>query len=984
MRVGILGPLLIPAAEIRGARLRALVIRLALDPGRVVTTERLIDDLWENDPPENPSAALQSLVSRIRRQVGTLIVSHPAGYRLDADVDAAEFENLADSGRRALREGDPARAAARLREALALWRGEALADAAGLAFTAAPAARLDEMRLCAVGDRVEADLATGVPGAALVAELRDLVAAHPLREPYHVLLIRALLADGRRADALAAYERVRLLLADELGTDPGDELRAAHMTALGGGAAPVRRDNLPAGLTTFVGRSDDVRRVSELLGHRRLVTLTGPGGAGKTRLAIEVAARMVPVAGPDASALVPDGVRLVELAPVGADAVAAVLRNTVGPISELADRRMLLVLDNCEHVVDVVAELAEQLLAANPGVRILATSREPLDLPGETLHPVKPLDLAPAMELFADRAAAVSPDFALDESTSGEVAAICARLDGMPLAIELTAARLRSLTLPRLAAGIGDRLLDRGSRTAQRRHRTLRAVIGWSWDLLDEDERTLLARMSVFAGGATPEAVERVCGADLDVLVSLVDKSLVQTSGDRYRLLESVRRFAAERLAAADAEGARRAHLAHYLEFAEAADPLLRTGEQVRVLAEVDAERGNLDAALRHAVATDRRAALRLFAALTWAWIIRGQRREAAEWAAVLGAGEPPEGLELEHALCRVIGPTGRPGDAARVLRESDRPVALVAWSLADGYGGDMVDQVRAATAGFADHPDPWARATVQLLRGLVMLEFTPGGADAAENLLDEALTGYLQIGERWGLSMARYWLSLALENRGDSARALAVLEQAAASAAEIGCPQVLPAPGMLAVRLAQLRGRTGDLAGARAGLSAAREGVERTGDVLALARIEHALGELARRRGDRTEASRRLNLAVELLDGRLAPPQFLSLLEVEWCRSLELDEGRAWARSALDRAFDDDIARAAVFEGVAEWCLAVGDPRRAAILLGTARRLRGIEDTADEALRELIERCAGLLGPDAFAAAWNSHHGQIGGEFLD
>ncbi|WP_067186837.1 BTAD domain-containing putative transcriptional regulator [Microtetraspora niveoalba] len=1081
MLVGILGPLRMPAGEIRGARLRALVVRLALEPGRVVTTERLIDDLWEDDPPENPSAALQSLVSRLRRRIGSLVVSHPSGYRLDAEVDAVHFERLASDGRRALRRGDPARAADLLREALTLWRGEPLADAAGLIFATAPVARLEEVRLRALGDRVEADLASGVPGAALVAELRDLVTEHPLHEPYHVLLIRGLLAAGRRADALTAYERVRRLLAEELGADPGDDLRAAHLAALGDGRpgpARARRDNLPARHTTFVGRTDDVRRVAGLLEHRRLVTLTGPGGAGKTRLAIEVAANMAAPQAATAAAtgeapilngtgvstdrsqgmgtgpgggslspdlgrsqavgagrglegweagvwsgggslfsdlgrsqgvgagrglegweagvwsggasLFPDGVWLVELAPVGADAVAAVLSNTVGPIAELTDRRLLLVLDNCEHVVEAVTELVEKVLAASPGVHVLATGREPLDLPGETLHPVKPLDLAPAMALFADRASAVSPDFALDDTMADDVAAICTRLDGMPLAIELTAARLRSLPLSRLAAVIEDRLLDRGSRTAQRRHRTLRAVIGWSWDLLDEAERRLLARMSVFAGGATAEAIERVCGADLDVLVSLVDKSLVQVSGDRYRLLESVRRFAAEQLAAEQTVAEqtvaeqRRAHLAHYLEFAEAADPLLRTGDQVRVLAEVDAERGNLDAALRYAVATDRRAALRLFAARTWTWIMRTEQREAAEWAALLVAGEPPEGAESEHALCLVIAPGDRLDGVSRMQAGAGRPVALVAWSLGDGYAEDVVERALAATAGFEDHPDPWARATSLLVRGLVTLEFVPRGAAIAEGLLEEALAGYLRIGERWGLAMTRYWLSLALENRGDSARALAMLEQAAASAAEIGCTQVLPAPGMLAVRLAQLRGRTGDLAGARAGLAAAREGVERTGEVSALARIEYALGELARRDGDRAKALRRLARARELLDGQVTSQQFRALLEVELARSLEPAEGRARLRDALDREFDDDIARATVWEGVAEWCLSVDDPRRAAILLGAARRLRGIEETADESVRALVRRCAEALGPDRFAAAWDSYQGQIGGEFLD
>ncbi|WP_248960314.1 BTAD domain-containing putative transcriptional regulator [Sphaerisporangium perillae] len=973
MRVRILGPLLVPAAKIGGARLRALLIRLALSPGRIVTAERLIEDLWEDHPPVNPMAALQSLIARLRREVGDAIVSHPAGYRLDAEVDAAEFEALAASGREALYAGEPARASALLREGLALWRGEALADTAHLSFAAAPAARLEEVRLRALADRIRADLATGLPGARLLPELSDLITAHPLREPYHELLIRALLADGRRAEALEAYERVRLLLADELGVDPGADLREAHLAALRNEERPARRDNLPARSTTFVGRADEVERVTGLLRRERLVTLTGPGGVGKTRLAVEVAAGIE----------APDGVWLVELAPVDAHGVPPTVRNTLGPLTELADRRLILVLDNCEHVIEAAAALAERLLAAVPGVRILATSREPLDISGETLHPVHPLSRDSAMALFADRAAAASPEFGLDEATAGDVARICEGLDGVPLAIELAAARLRSLPVPRLAAMMGDRLLDRGSRTAQHRHRTLRAVIDWSWNLLTDDERTSLARMSVFAGGATAEAIERVCGTDLDLLISLVDKSLVQAGADRYGLLETVRQYAAEKLT--DPGPVRRAHLAHYLEFAERTDPALRTGRQLSLLAAVDAERGNLDTALRYAVRTDRRSALRLAAARTWAWIMRGQRREAAGWAAMLAGGDVPEGLELEHALCVLIAPTDRLDQALRVLRDSDRPVALAAWSLADAYVGEMADgELEAqAMARFDDHPDPWARASARLLRGIIAFEFTPGGAAAAEDLLHEALTRYRKIGERWGMSVSRFWLSLVLENRGDVAGALAVLEQAAVNSEEIGGAQALPGPAMLTVRLAQLRGRSGDLAGAEEVLGPARNSAERAGDGLALARVEHAAGELARRRGDRARALDRLTRAKELLDGQQAPPQLRSLIDVELCRVLPSDIARPLLREALDRELDDDVARASVLEGVAEWCAATGDAGRATVLLGEARRLRGIEETADPAMRELIAHCGEELGPELFHRAWTSHPGQIGGQFI-
>ncbi|WP_326796776.1 AAA family ATPase [Streptomyces sp. NBC_01808] len=658
-RIGVLGPLEVAVGgvpvEIAGGRLRALLVRLALDPGRYVGTALLADGLWGDDAPADPGNALQSLVSRLRRALGRadVLAYGPAGYRLALPpeaVDAVRFERQAHAGREALAAGDAVAARRLLEEALALWRGPALADVADAPFAAAPAHRLEELRLEATEDRIEAGLAEGGPGGArpgaAVPELEALTVAHPLRERPRALLMRALYATGRQPEALGAYEEYRALLAEELGADPSEALRELHVAVLrgeapgrrgGGGPIGTRRGgegdpygtkpagasgsygtrpgatggpyrtkpdpstgpgapgappppvrtSLRAALTSFVGRDDELRRVRALLGGSRLVTLTGPGGAGKTRLATTAAEALLGDS--------PGGVWLVELAPVtGGDDVpfavlgalgqreTAVLDNRHLPPRDvltrltdtLAAAPTTLVLDNCEHVVSAAVHLADHLLRRCPELRVLATSREPLGIDGEALCPVPPPSLPPqdthdardgrdeqatgaAVRLFADRARAARPDFAVGPANAAAVAEICRRLDGLPLAIELAAARLRSLPVEQVAARLDNRfrLLTTGSRTALPRHRTLQAVVAWSWELLGDEERRLAEWLSVFPGGATPESVAGVCGMDvvtaLDLLAALADKSLLQiteapqganaepSAGPRYRMLET-------------------------------------------------------------------------------------------------------------------------------------------------------------------------------------------------------------------------------------------------------------------------------------------------------------------------------------------------------------------------------------------------------------------------------------------------------------
>ncbi|MEV4460495.1 BTAD domain-containing putative transcriptional regulator, partial [Microbispora sp. NPDC049633] len=887
----------------------------------------------------------------------------------------------------------------------------------------AAAARLDELRLSALESRVGADLAVAdmTAAGALVAELEELVAAHPLREPFHALLVRALCAAGRRGDALETFERVRRRLADELGVDPGPGLRAAHLEAVRDppaarvvGAVRVARavrGNLPAPVTSLLGRREDVARVRSLLSAARLVTLTGPGGAGKTRLAVEVAGGLAAAS----------GVWLVELAAVGGPAdVAAAVRATIpavisaaipaaGPepdgdpagrpaaspldalVRALAGRELVLVLDNCEHVVDGAATVAERLLSGVPGLRILATSREPLDVPGEHLHPVRPLALPadgvaaaralefPAVALFAHRASAVRPNFAVDDSVVADVVALCRDLDGLPLAIELAAARLRSLTMRQLVEAMGERLTLRGSRTAGPRHRTLRAVIDWSWDLLSPGERVVLRRLSVFAGGATAEAVRRVCAGDLETVASLVDKSLVvvaepggssaRAAQVRYRLLETVRAYAAERLEeSGEARAVRDRHLRFFLESAEAAEPGLRTGEQLRLLTALDAERGDLDAALGHAVRTGReRAALRLFMARLWAWTVRGRGDEAVRWARAIRTiravpdGDAPAGLELPAMVCALLASEGAYAsrEALRVVEVSRHPVALWAWTVGvrpSGGGAEHWRRAIAAMRAFGDHEDPWARATALLMGGIAEFEYGGAGAGAAEARLRAALAGYRALGERWGLSLALYWLSLVAENRGDAAEALTLLEEAAELAGLIGGMEAIPVPLMLRVRLAQLRARTGDLAGAERELARAGEVAGRTGDRVALARVRQAAGEVARRRGAPAEAEALLVEALELAGGQAGvPAQFLATVHVELARvrGERGDRASAWRslRSALESSglAGDETVRAMVLEAVAEWCAGDGDLPRAALLAGAARTLRGLDRASQE-----------------------------------
>ncbi len=753
-----------------GTRLRALLILLALEPGRVVASELLVDGIWQDTPPAGATNALQALVSRLRRALpGIDVESHPAGYRLVVEPDAVDvvrFERLASAGRGALVR-DPVTAARLLGEALELWRGPALLDVAASPFFRAPVTRLSELRTAVLEDRVEADLRMG-RGRELTAELTSLVAEHPLRERLVGALMRSLVTAGRPAEALTVYGNARTALAEELGVDPSPELSALHTAVLRGqvevpagptpspsptpSPTPSPPTNLRAGLASFVGRDEDLDQVDSLIARFRLTTLTGPGGAGKTRLAVQSARPLL--------ARFPDGVWLVELGPLSAEAdVAPAVLNALAlrdqaattgdPLDRLTaalrTRTALLVLDNCEHLVEAAAATADRLLGACPGLRILATSREPLGLTGEALWPVRPLALPPpdadatqalsyaAVRLLNDRAAAARSDFAVTEGSARAVTRICRALDGIPLAIELAAARLRTMSVEQLATRLDDRfrLLTGGARTAQRRHRTLRAVVDWSWELLTEPERVLLRRLAAFPGGATVEAAEEVCAGGpveaydvLDLITSLADKSLLVTAGDgRYRMLETIRAYGLERVEeAGEREPLRRAHAAYFTALAKTADPYLRRAEQLEWLGRLTAEHDNLAAAMRGAIAAgDARAAVRLVAAAGWYWWLGGHKADGAELAARALALPVPagaDGADGAHdgddsgtagadGADGVDGTAGADGEAGADGDDEDDEARAVACALAALF----------ATAGLGDD-----RRTAELLgQGLLL-----------------------------------------------------------------------------------------------------------------------------------------------------------------------------------------------------------------------------------------------------------------------
>ncbi|TMQ97824.1 AfsR/SARP family transcriptional regulator [Actinomadura soli] len=751
------------AVHVPERKVRTLLAMLLADPGRPVSVDRLVDALWGDRPPRNPSGTLQARVSQLRRVLDdaepgarALVVARPPGYLIDVPPDAVDSGRFAALVVQAHEVADPLTRSRLLGEALALWRGPAFD---GFDLPHGAATELDERRLAALEEHAEARLELG-EHAALSAELTAEVARHPLRERLRAAHLRALYRAGRQSEAMAGYHDLRERLAEELGVEPSPELSALYLSMLeqepseAGRPRPRVPSRLPAVLGELIGRGDAVERARAQLVSDRLVTLTGPGGVGKTRLALETAARS---AGDH-----PDGVWFVELAAEQAHTVktAADVAEPVarvlglwdeggdGPVERLTRalraRRSLLVLDNCEHVIEPAAELAGRLLAGASGLRILATSREPLGLPGERLQIVPPLDLpgpettpdallkSSAVRLFVARAGAAAHGFALDEASAPWVASICRRLDGLPLALELAATRVRSLGVRELAIRLDDRfrILADARHGGPERQRTLRAMIGWSWELLTGPERVALRRLVVHAGGCTLDAAETVCDADATVLARLVDRSLVvRTEQDgRYRLLESVAAYGLERLREAGEEAEfRRRHARYYTGLAERAAERLHGPEQAEWLYVLDREAANLTAALKHGGAV----AVRLANALGWYWFLRGRFGEAR--TALESALRPPT--------------TASDTTPSDTTASDDAAVWLAAFTMLAGESKDS-EQLRrtALTAAYAG--DEFARAKAEWF--LSHVHWAYGDMAANEERVGHALSVFQARGDRW------------------------------------------------------------------------------------------------------------------------------------------------------------------------------------------------------------------------------------------
>lgn len=839
-----LGPVQVDGVEVAAPRQRALLAMLVLDAGRIVGHDQLIGGLYTS-PPAGAANAVQSQVSRLRRTVPGLVVEHhPAGYRLVAspsEVDHLRCGELLEAGR--------------AEEALALWRGPALAD------VEAPFVQVARQNLTEL-------LITCALSGGTGKHLRDLVAEHPLREDLRAALMLSLHRAGRQSEALEVFARGRELLAEELGVDPSPVLTSAHLRVLRA-VSPHR--GVPAQLTSFVGRDEDLRRVSKWLRESRLVTLVGPGGTGKTRLAVEVARREAgEVAFVDLSATT-DVVRaLLD----GAGVREAGLL-TGGPGAEqrlraaLAAREVVLVVDNCEHVVDEAARVLAGILAACPDVRVLATSREPLGITGETLSPVTGLDSEAAVRLFLDRAQAVKPGFHADPAV---VAEVCRRLDGIALAVELAAARVRSLPLAEIAARLDDRfrLLSRGSRTAAPRHRTLHAVVEWSWDLLTDAERDLAARFTVFRGGASLAAVTAVCESAVDTLESLADKSLVEVADDRYRMLDTIRAFCE-----GHAPDLRERHARWFLRLAQDAEPHLRAHEQIAWLRRVSADHDNLVAAVAWATAHDHGLALELVAALATYYWCRGLRTEAATQAdAVLrSCGEtPPTGREQEYALCLLIAWPVAAGDQSARIRQADAllatldappryPIMTMMWGMALGApeSDSQVWHRRTRLLG----GDPWSAALALVGDGLVAR--MGGDPETGKALLRQGAEAFTRVGDRWGAALAFSQLGEIALVDGDAPAALEHVERARVLLAELGATEdtAEAVTGRAHARLA-----AGDLAGAREDFGVALTLARRSGASVVQAGAHLGLAELARVSGDYVLAAAECDRAWELTPG--------------------------------------------------------------------------------------------------------------------
>jgi len=1006
MEIRLLGPVEVIDESARriplqGVRSRSLLAALALEAGSAVSVDRLVDALWGDAPPEGSANALQRHVSTLRKLLGSdTIERRGGGYALafaQMTVDVRAYEEVDRRGRTAMSAGEFPGARMHFVEALQFWRGDALSDLTDGEYFRPDTTRLNEARLATLEARIDADLALG-EHASLIAELEGLVETFPLREHFWAQLMLALARAGRQAEALRTYQMARAVLLEELGLEPSDELRSLeHMILnqdedVASRRTPTeqrRRSNLAMPITRLIGRVAEVTGLRRTLAQDRLVTVTGTGGAGKTRLALEVAR--------DWLASTDENVWLVELAGVrDADAVVPAVAAAL-QLAEASDRAStarikqflgrtptLLVLDNCEHLIETAATLARDLLGACPSLRLLTTSREPLALTGEVVFPLAPLQLAEAVSLFAERARAVGSQLFADDGLSLEEAKVveqlCRELDGLPLAIELAAARMRSMHIRVLATELSDRfrVLTRGDRIAPARKQTLRAAVDWSYELLFDDERTVFERLAVFVGGCSLDAACEICSDDKitesdvqQILERLVDKSLVVARFDgaatRYDMLQTLLDYSGERFSASsDASRVTRKHTDYFLALCERAIAAQRGEDQRGWLQTMHADSENIRIALAAVTQSgDAVAAQTVTGALGWFWWFSGRATEGAGWMATasaiegsvpplvrarmlvwsvyLGNGHVAGRPLLNHEVDEIVDEAERCFRAAGAIEELAVTMSLIAIMYSTrGYQPRaqklILDAERELVALPASPRVIAMRTWVSARRAL----YEGRGADA-----DEGLSRAVQLLDELGdLTLcafsAPYRGRLALQ-RGDVKASVAVLEEGLRLTREL---QLLGLADLVGADLGDVLVVRGDFDRARDLLT---EALNAGRDVIYLpgyGRPLIALAALERRAGNFEAAQAAAEEALELViagNNREGIAQCLAMLGylAEMCG--DIATARAHHAQALSYALETNGSRplALALEGLAGAACADGNAAQAARLLGAADALR-------------------------------------------
>jgi predicted ATPase/DNA-binding SARP family transcriptional activator len=1026
-------------------RQAALLAALALAAPRPVAADQLIEVIWGDDVPADPANSLQQRISALRKLVdpgrqGDVLVAAHQGYLLRVDddhIDARRFEQLAVRGRQLLANGDLHGAERDLVAGLGLWRGAALDGCADEPWARAEAGRLDELRLAATEDRIDAQLRLG-SDATLIGELTELSDRHPTRERLRGQLMLALARSGRQAEALQVYDRTREVLADELGIDPGAELQRIHLQVLtqdvevgpSGGGVPSS-GNLPAATTKLIGREGALDQLDALLAGSRLVTLVGPGGAGKTSLALEAARRTAPPSG---------GVWLVELAPVADPVavpatVAAALGIEVGGFgasspdpdtiaTALATQARLIVLDNCEHVVDAVRPLAERVLAAAPEVRIVATSRESLDVPGEAIWPVPPLDVpaatastaaelltATAAQLLVERARAQVPGFEVTDAAVPAAVRLLRSLDGVPLAIELAASRLRVLSIEQVADGLEDRfaLLARRGGALPARQRSMRGALDWSWELLDDAQRTAWTALSVPAGPFGFELAAQLLDAaglddPLDRIADLVDRSLViadtTAAPARYRILETIRAYGRDRLAASGLDGAVRSRHADLVE--EGLARARTSDDPARFGIDLDVLTGWLDEARTaltwaHSVG-ERQRVQRIAGQLGWLWMLRGQAREGLEWLdRGLGslAHVDPDGADaravLWAAALRAIGPGDAEAErwaqlAVQVAQgPADRVIASIHAAVQAANGGDLAVGLAALDAcgpeGRAIGGWPlgyWHLIRAQLCRiGGRMTEMAEHAETALGLLMDDEV-GFARV-------LALDIVIDELTGRGDYERAEVLASEGLRLCQRQHLPE-LEARMLIQLALAVHERGEPDRASRSVahalGLLQGRASPVSVGFALLVA------GSLARHRGELTLARAHLDAAAEVLSGpHAAFGAALAEVELLHLAVLENDGADAAGRATRLLAGATELQEPQLL--VVALCAIAGAQaiaaasERGAALLATAdaiREVAGVPFPPPEQrdAKRVADRLRVDLGEETFEVIWSETRARV------